>query len=75
MVPGSRVVEREWLEFAADVMAAPLTELPVEPIAVQLARTFDAVACAFSRQEQGGLLVAGLYPVSESFGGHRAEIE
>jgi DNA-binding CsgD family transcriptional regulator len=75
MVTGSGVAEREWLEFAADLMAAPLVELPAERIAVQLVSTFDAVGCAFSRQSDDGVLVGGIYPTSETFGGHRAEIE
>jgi DNA-binding CsgD family transcriptional regulator len=41
-------VEEEWLELLADLMASPVTELPVEPISRQLIRTFDGVACAFS---------------------------
>jgi DNA-binding CsgD family transcriptional regulator len=40
--------EKEWLELLADLMVSPLTELPVEPLARQLNRTFDGVACAFS---------------------------
>jgi DNA-binding CsgD family transcriptional regulator len=40
--------EKEWLELLADLMASPLTELPVEPLARQLNRTFDGFACAFS---------------------------
>ena len=39
--------EEEWLELLADLMAGPVTELPVEPLARQLIRTFDGVACAF----------------------------
>jgi DNA-binding CsgD family transcriptional regulator len=41
-------VEEEWLELLADLMASPVTELPVEPLSRQLIRTFDGVACAFS---------------------------
>lgn len=40
--------EKEWLELLADLMAAPLTELPVEPLARLLNRTFIGTACAFS---------------------------
>lgn len=48
-------VEEEWLELLADLMAAPVTELPVEPLSRQLIRTFDGVACAFSAPcEQAG---------------------
>ena len=39
----ARDAEREWLELVAEVMAAPLIELPMERIALQLTRTFDAV--------------------------------
>jgi DNA-binding CsgD family transcriptional regulator len=75
MRPGSGTHEREWLELAADVMAAPLIELPVERIALQLVRTFDAVGAAFSFQRNGGIQLGGLFPVWESFAGHRSEIE
>lgn len=40
--------EKEWLELLADLMASPLAGLPVEPLAQQLIRTFDALACAYS---------------------------
>jgi DNA-binding CsgD family transcriptional regulator len=48
--------ETEWLELLADLMACPLRELPVEPLAWQLNRTFDGVACAFSTPREGGSL-------------------
>jgi DNA-binding CsgD family transcriptional regulator len=51
--------EREWLELLADLMATPLTELPVEPLARQLNRTFDAVACAFCAPRADGSFEAG----------------
>jgi hypothetical protein len=40
-------VEQEWLELVADLMAAPLTGLPEEHIAGQLARTFELVGTAY----------------------------
>lgn len=69
------IAEREWLELVAEVMAAPLHELPVERIALALNRTFAGVGCAYSVQRDGGLLLGALHPLAESFGGHRAEIE
>jgi DNA-binding CsgD family transcriptional regulator len=45
--------EKEWLELLADLMAFPVTELPVEPLARQLIRTFDGIACAFSAPREG----------------------
>lgn len=70
----SGLLEREWLDLAAEVMAAPLVELPTERIARQLLRTFRGVGCAYSTQTDGGPLIGELYPLTESFGGHRAEI-
>jgi DNA-binding CsgD family transcriptional regulator len=67
-------VEREWLELVAEVMAAPLIELPTERIALQLNRTFHGTGCAYSTQRDGGPLVGDLYPLEESFAGHREEI-
>lgn len=40
--------EKEWLELLADLMASPLAELPVEPLARLLNRTFIGAACSFS---------------------------
>ena len=71
----SGIDEREWLELAAGVMAAPLVELPVERIGLQLVRTFDAVGAAFCLLRNGRVRLGGLYPVGECFGGHRSEIE
>jgi DNA-binding CsgD family transcriptional regulator len=71
----SGVAEREWLEVVAEVMAAPLVDLPIERIALALNRTLNGVGCAYSLQRDGGLLCGGIYPLTESFGGHRAEIE
>ena len=67
--------EREWLEILADLMAAPLTELPVEPLALQLNQTLNCVGCAFGNERPDGLLTGGIFPREERFGGHRAEIE
>jgi DNA-binding CsgD family transcriptional regulator len=75
MMSGSGVAEREWLELAADLMAVPLTELPVERIALQLARTFRAIACSYSTQREDEVEIDGIFPLSETFAGHRAEIE
>jgi DNA-binding CsgD family transcriptional regulator len=75
MVSGSGVAEREWLELAAEVMAAPLIDLPIERIALALNRTFCGVGCAYSVQRNGRPLIGVIHPLTETFGGHRAEIE
>jgi DNA-binding CsgD family transcriptional regulator len=75
MVHGARDAECDWMELAAELLAAPLTELPVERVALQLTRTFTAVGCSFSSQSDRELRRATLYPLNESFAGHRGEIE
>ncbi len=75
MVSGSGVAECEWLELAAEVMAAPLVELPVEGIALALTRTFRGVGCAYSELRGPGQLMGAIYPLNEDFRGHRAEME
>jgi DNA-binding CsgD family transcriptional regulator len=74
-VSGTGVAECEWLELAAEVMAAPLVELPVEWIALALNRTFRGVGCAYSVLRGPGQLMGAIYPLAEEFRGHRAEIE
>ena len=68
-------VERDWLELVADLMREPLTELPVETLALQLTQTLDGVGCAFGTQHPDGVVTGELYPRDESFGGHRSEIK
>jgi DNA-binding CsgD family transcriptional regulator len=72
---GDGTAGHEWLELAAEVMAAPLVELPTERIALQLVRTFRGVGCAYSTQRDGGPVQPAIYPLTETFNGHRAQIE
>jgi DNA-binding CsgD family transcriptional regulator len=55
-------VERAWLDLVAGVLAAPVTVLPEERLALQLLVTFDAVACAFHARPEGEAPVLRLYP-------------
>ncbi|WP_214407096.1 helix-turn-helix transcriptional regulator [Pseudonocardia lacus] len=71
---GRARVEAEWLELVADVMADPLGELPVARLALQLARTFDGLACGFSTAAVDGTVSGEIYPLTEQLGGHRAEV-
>jgi len=54
--------EREWLELMGHVMAAPLTALPEEHIAVALKATFDAPACCFHARSAPHTVVQRIYP-------------
>jgi DNA-binding CsgD family transcriptional regulator len=71
---GSGRAEREWLELMADVLRAPLTAFPEQRVAEQLQRTFEARGVAFSRRT-GSAISQELWPLSEQFNGHRAEID
>jgi DNA-binding CsgD family transcriptional regulator len=75
MVTRCGTAEHEWLELVGEVMAAPLVELPTERIAMQLARSFHAVGCAYSTRRDDGPVIPEIYPLTETFGGHRAQIE
>jgi DNA-binding CsgD family transcriptional regulator len=44
----------EWLDFVADVMAAPLTSWPTERVARLFVETFDALGCFYSARSAGG---------------------
>ena len=72
---GCGIAEHEWLELAAEVMAAPLVELPTERIAMQLVRSFHGMGCAYSTQHDDGPVIPAIYPLTETFGGHRTQIE
>jgi DNA-binding CsgD family transcriptional regulator len=71
MTPGG--VDREWLEFVAHLMSTRLVELPVEPIAHQLNRTFRGVGCAFSTPRTTGSLDGGLFAPDTQLDGLKAE--
>jgi DNA-binding CsgD family transcriptional regulator len=71
---GRARVEREWLELVADLIAEPLDELPRQRLALQLAATFDAEACAFSTAAPDGAVDGDIYPHAAPLGGHRAEL-
>ena len=54
--------ERVWLELVAELMAVPLTELPVEPLVVQISRTLGGVGCLFATPLADGALTGRLIP-------------
>jgi DNA-binding CsgD family transcriptional regulator len=67
--------EREWLELVADLLSAPLTQLPEERITAQMQATFGLVATAFHLREPGRIAVQRMWPPDEQFSGHRAELD
>lgn len=66
--------EREWLELAATLFAAPLAELPDEQIALQLCASFGLVACSFNDAVQDRAPAVRLWPTDEQLGGLRGEL-
>lgn len=67
--------EREWLDLVADLLSAPLTELPEERITTQLQVSFGLLATAYHFRESGRLPVQRMWPPDEQFSGHRAEVD
>ncbi|MEK6438018.1 hypothetical protein [Pseudonocardia sp. T1-2H] len=66
--------DRAWLEFIAELMAEPLTELPEDRIALMLRDTFDAVGVATSELVPGRPLTGEIYPLDGSIDGFRDQI-
>jgi DNA-binding CsgD family transcriptional regulator len=60
---------REWLEFIADLIERPLTELPAEAVALRLMDTLRADGCAFTSSVT--ISGAGMWP--DDFWGDRSE--
>jgi DNA-binding CsgD family transcriptional regulator len=67
--------EREWLDLLADLLSAPLTELPEQRIAAQLHASFGLLAVAYNYREPGRIAVQRVWPPDEQFYGHRAEVD
>jgi DNA-binding CsgD family transcriptional regulator len=67
--------EREWLDLVADLLSAPLVELPEDRITAQLQASFGLVGTAYHVREPGRLAVQRMWPRDEQFWGHRAEID
>jgi DNA-binding CsgD family transcriptional regulator len=66
--------DRAWLEFVAELMAEPLTELPEDRIALMLQDTFDAVGVATSEFMPGRPPAGEIYPLDGSMDGFRDQI-
>lgn len=67
--------EREWLDLLADLLSAPLVELPEERIAAQLHAGFGLLAAAYNYREPGAGPAQRVWPRDEQFFGHRAEVD
>jgi DNA-binding CsgD family transcriptional regulator len=67
--------ECDWLDLVADLLSAPLTEMPEERIAEQLRFTFGLLGTAYHFRDPGRIAVQRMWPVDEQFSGHRAELD
>jgi len=65
----------DWLEFTAELMREPLTELPLDRIALKLRTTFDACAVAINEPDRSGMFAGDLHPLDAALEGHRADME
>jgi DNA-binding CsgD family transcriptional regulator len=70
----AHVLESDWLDLVTDLVQAPLDDLPVEPLALALARSLGAVGCAFCTVAPG-VVDGEIFPRSAPLGGHRREVE
>lgn len=66
--------EREWLELAAELFAAPLGTMPDEQIALQLCESFGLVACSYNDVAPNQVGAFRLWPIEEQLGGLREEM-
>jgi DNA-binding CsgD family transcriptional regulator len=64
----------DWLEFVAELMREPLTELPVERVSRMLRDTFDGGAVTHNVVAADGAVTGALYPLDASLEGHRADM-
>jgi DNA-binding NarL/FixJ family response regulator len=69
-----RGLESQWLDLVADLMQAPLDDLPVEPLAVELTLSLGAAGCAFCTVHPG-VVDGEIFPRSAPLNGHRREVE
>jgi DNA-binding CsgD family transcriptional regulator len=57
--------DREWLDLAADLLAAPLTDFPVVPIALRLRATFPPATVSFDERCPGRPRTVRCWPAVE----------
>jgi DNA-binding CsgD family transcriptional regulator len=69
-----RTLESQWLDLVTDLMQAPLDDLPVEPLAVELARSLGSAGCAFCTVRPG-VVDGEIFPRSAPLNGYRTEVE
>ncbi|MFR9801698.1 response regulator transcription factor [Pseudonocardia sp. RS010] len=65
----------DWLEFTAELLREPLTELPMDRIALKLRSTFHACAVAINEPDESGMFAGDLYPLDAALEGRRADME
>jgi DNA-binding CsgD family transcriptional regulator len=70
----AHVLESDWLDLVTDLVQAPLDDLPVEPLALALARSLGAAGCAFCTVRHGAV-DGEIFPRSAPLGGYRLEVE
>lgn len=64
----------DWLEFVADLLREPLTELPVERVCDMLRRTFESAVVAVNDFQPDGTVHGRVLPLDASIGGYRDDL-
>jgi DNA-binding CsgD family transcriptional regulator len=66
--------DRSWLEFVAELMREPLTELPLKRICLVLGETFESNAVAINEFRPDGTIEGDVLPLDASTEGYRADL-
>uniref|UniRef100_UPI0015F10EA5 hypothetical protein n=1 Tax=Pseudonocardia pini TaxID=2758030 RepID=UPI0015F10EA5 len=64
----------DWLDFVAELMREPLTELPVERVCAMLRATFESRAVAVNDFQPDGTVQGRVLPLDASLEGYRADL-
>jgi DNA-binding CsgD family transcriptional regulator len=64
----------DWLEFVAELMREPLTELPIGLIAARVKESFDACAVAENAPNWSGVFRDELWPLDAGLDGYRGDM-
>ncbi|MCE0765264.1 LuxR C-terminal-related transcriptional regulator [Pseudonocardia kujensis] len=65
----------DWLEFTAELLREPLTELPLDRVTVMLRETFGAAAVAAAELGRDGSSDGEIYPLDAALEGYREDMK
>ncbi|GAA4705750.1 hypothetical protein GCM10023215_52230 [Pseudonocardia yuanmonensis] len=65
----------DWLEFTAELLREPLTELPLDRVTLMLRETFGCGGVAVNDIRRDGTIDGRVLPLEATLEGHRADLE